>query len=187
MTITLTDLLGEGSTTSLPSDKPVIACRQKAVKKSKSTNRKGSLSDYCQVFREKWEVSKDRMLYHLEHCPVHTDPDGDSCECCVMQYGSGKLGAHCKHSTEYHWQYFRPSGTTRQFVGSARRRQPETTKDRPARKDTQVVAIIKLLAPQIKFFTDQLNEAYARIDYGDYKKIYRLESNIFALFVGKCR
>ena len=82
---TLADLLGEGSTASLPSDKPINVVRPKAAKKSKSAKRKGSLpdkrlnmkaylSDHGQVFREKWEGSKDRMLYHFEHCPVHTRP-----------------------------------------------------------------------------------------------------------------
>ena len=115
MTGTLADLLGEGSTASLPSDKPTAVGRPKAAQQPKLTKCKGRLpdkrlkmeaylSDHGQVYREKWEASKNRTLYHLEHCPVHTDPDGDTYECCVMQYGSGKLRVHCKHSTDYHWQ-----------------------------------------------------------------------------------
>ena len=69
-------------------------------KKSKSTKLQGSLpdkrlnmetylSENGQGFREKWEGSKDRMLYHLEHCPVHTDPDGGTYGGHFMIYGNG--------------------------------------------------------------------------------------------------
>ena len=194
---TLADLLGEGSTASLPSDKPTHVGRPKAAKKSKSAKRKGSLpdkrlnmevylSDYGQVFREKWEGSKDRMLYHLEHCPVHTDPDGDTYECCVMQYGSGKLGAHCKHSTDYHWQDFKEAIGQPQETHWEHSDRPDDDDDEQAeKKESRVAAIIKQIASKLELFSDELNETYVRVDYGDHKKIHRLESKRLALFIIK--
>ena len=44
----------------------------------------------CQ-FRKKREDAKSRWLYHLESCPVHTDHDGHTYECCVMQCDDGAL------------------------------------------------------------------------------------------------
>jgi len=60
-----------------------------------------------QRFRTKREEAKSRTLYHLETCPVHTDPDGHRFECCVIQEDSGKLAAHCKHSDSYGWRDFK--------------------------------------------------------------------------------
>ena len=145
MTGTLADLLGEGSTTSLPSDKPTKAGRPKAANAPKSTHRKGSLpdkrlkmeaylSDHGQVFREKWEASKDRMLYHLEHCPVHTDPDGHTFECCVIQYSSGKLGGHCKHSTRKH-------------TGNTQKNRTKTPTIRPGRRTRESRRSSNILSP----------------------------------------
>ena len=197
MTGTLADLLGEGSTASLPSDKPTHVGRPKAAKKSKSAKRKGSLpdkrlnmeaylSDHAQVFREKWEGSKDRMLYHLEHCPVHTDPDDDTYECCVMQYGSGKLGAHCKHSTDYHWQDFKEAIGQPQETHWEHSERPDDDNDEQAdKKESRVAAIIKQIAPQFELFSDELNQAYVRVDCGDYKKIYPIESKWLRLYITK--
>ena len=36
-----------------------------------------------------------------------------------------------------------------------------------------LLAIIKQIAPQLELFSDELNEAYARVDYGVYKKIHK--------------
>ena len=197
MTGTLADLLGEGSTTSLPSDKPTKVGRPKAANAPKSTHRKGSLpdkrlkveaylSDHGQVFREKWEASKDRMLYHLEHCPVHTDPDGHTFECCVIQYSSGKLGAHCKHSTEYHWQDFKEAiGQPQQTHWEHSERSDEDHDEQADKKESRVAAIINQIASQLELFSDELNETYVRIDYGDHKKIHRVESKQLALFIIK--
>ena len=197
MTGTLADLLGEGSTTSLPSDEPTKVDRPKAAQPSKSTQCKGSLpdkrlkmeaylSDHGQVFREKWEASKDRMLYHLEHCPVHTDPDGHTFECCVIQYSSGKLGAHCKHSADYHWQDFKEAiGQPQQTHWEHSERSDEDHDEQADKKESRVAAIINQIASQLELFSDELNETYVRIDYGDHKKIHRVESKQLALFIIK--
>ena len=36
-----------------------------------------------------------------------------------------------------------------------------------------LLAIIKQIAPQLELFSDELNEAYASVDYGVYKKIHK--------------
>ena len=36
-----------------------------------------------------------------------------------------------------------------------------------------LLAIIKQIAPQLELFSDELNEAYDRVDYGVYKKIHK--------------
>jgi hypothetical protein len=36
-----------------------------------------------------------------------------------------------------------------------------------------LLAIIKQIAPQLELFSDELNEAYARVEYGVYKKIHK--------------
>ena len=36
-----------------------------------------------------------------------------------------------------------------------------------------LLAIIKQRAPQLELFSDELNEAYARVDYAVYKKIHQ--------------
>jgi len=45
-----------------------------------------------------------REVFEFERCPVHTDDDGHSFECCVMVEADGQFSARCQHDDARHWQ-----------------------------------------------------------------------------------
>ncbi|MDI9431535.1 MAG: YfjI family protein [Planctomycetota bacterium] len=49
-----------------------------------------------------------RTYFHFEQCPLHTDSDGHTYECCVLVEANGRFGASCKHNGDAGWQQFKP-------------------------------------------------------------------------------
>lgn len=48
-------------------------------------------------------------FFEFENCPHHTDPDGDTYECCVIVRADGSLAAKCQHDAEATWkEHFKP-------------------------------------------------------------------------------
>ncbi len=49
-----------------------------------------------------------RTYFHFKQCPLHTDSDGHTYECCVLVEADGRFGASCKHNGDAGWQQFKP-------------------------------------------------------------------------------
>ena len=79
---------------------------------SSGWDRDRSLAELERVLRAKGLTYRrqnkgGRELFVFEECPVHTDDDGHTYECCVMVEADGRYAASCKHDANAHWPDFR--------------------------------------------------------------------------------
>lgn len=125
-----------------------------------------------------------RELFIFEQCPIHTDHDGHTFECCVLVEADGRYGGSCKHDANVHWKDFKTAigwDKHRREGKSGANGQADSSdgvSEDKEKKPSQATVLVEL-ADEAEFFHDSRGDAFVTVPVADHWETHSIRSRPF--------